>query len=189
MNNFIKTALGSFRTSGTIRPSSPSLIRKMLVNIDFDRDITILEFGAGDGVVTLEIAKRLGPASKLYSFEINPEFYSMAKEQIADHPNVQMLPVSAFEVKRQIEMRDIGEVDYIVSCLPISFFKDAVARPYLEDCYDVLTDEGKFIQFQYSLSRYKLLRKVFESVKLSYTLRNLPPAFIYTCTKRLQKMK
>mgnify|MGYP007000262323 len=43
--------------------------------------------------------------------------------------------------------------------------------------------KGKYIQFQYTLQSQKMLEKVFSAVKIKSCLLNIPPAFVYTCSK------
>ena len=46
----------------------------------------------------------------------------------------------------------------------------------------VLAPAGVYVQFQYSLKSLYLLKKYF-SVRLRFTLFNIPPAFVYVCRK------
>ncbi len=184
MKNFIKTAVSSFKTSGTIHPSSPSLVRKLLNNIDFNEDIVIIELGTGDGVVTKEIARKINPNSTLLALEINPTFCDMARKAVCQYHNVEVLNESALDILHVLEKRGISNADHIISSLPLSFFKQSETRQLLEDCYTAISPGGYYKQYQYSLDKYKMLKKIFDHVKLDYTLRNVPPAFIYSCTKK-----
>jgi len=70
MDSFFKEAILSFKTSGTIRPSSKYLIHACLKDIDFERAENIIEFGAGNGCITSEIISRKRKGANLYSFEL-----------------------------------------------------------------------------------------------------------------------
>ena len=74
-------------------------------------------------------------------------------------------------------------VDVVISSLPLANFPFALKRDILQQCYDALKPSGLFIQFQYSLIDYKLLKKKFSSVERKFTPLNIPPAFIYVCRK------
>ncbi len=184
MSNFFKTAVKTFKTSGTLHPSSQWLVNKLLKNIDFSRDLTLIEFGTGDGVVTLEIAKRMNKNSQLLALEINPEFLALTEENLQGRENVQILDRSAFDIGEILEEKGIKEVDNFISSLPLSFFSDSETRPYLETCYSRLKAGNSYAQYQYTLGKYKLLRESFDSVNIDFTFRNIPPAFIYTCYKK-----
>ncbi len=183
MSSFLKTALKTFKTSGTVRPSSPWLVRKLIQNIDFSQDLVLVEFGTGDGVVTLEIAERMSANSKLYALEINPDFYKLTVAKLAEYPNVQILFLSAFEVEQMLKEEGINEVDNFISSLPLSLFKDSDSEDFLHTCYQYLKPGHSYSQYQYTLGKYKMLRHIFDRVKVDFTFRNLPPAFIYTCFK------
>ena len=49
--------------------------------------------------------------------------------------------------------------------------------------YGIHNSNGKYIQFQYTLQSQKMLEKVFSTVKIKSCLLNIPPAFVYTCSK------
>jgi phospholipid N-methyltransferase len=46
----------------------------------------------------------------------------------------------------------------------------------------VLRPGGRFLQFQYALQDYGLLKDYFNRVSVSFTMANFPPAFIYSCS-------
>ncbi len=184
MSSFLKTALKTFKTSGTVHPSSPWLVNKLLKNIDFTQDLILVEFGTGDGVITHEIAQRMNSRSVLYAFEINQEFYDLASSKLAMYPNVHILYRSAFELDEMLEEESIDTVDYIISSLPLSLFKKSKSEKLLQSCYTHLKPSQSFSQYQYTLGKYKLLRQHFDTVNIDFTFRNIPPAFIYTCFKK-----
>jgi phospholipid N-methyltransferase len=78
---------------------------------------------------------------------------------------------------------NIPKVDVIISSLPLSNFYQRFTLKILRTFKDCLNESGKFIQFQYSLKQKKELNHVFSNVNISFTLFNIPPAFIYTCNK------
>ena len=52
----------------------------------------------------------------------------------------------------------------------------------INECKTALGSDGGFIQFQYSLNAKDLLYKKFNSVDITFTPLNLPPAFVYHCS-------
>lgn len=178
---FIKEAIGSIKTSGTISPSSKYLINDCLKDIDFTKANTIVEFGAGDGCFTKELANRMHDSAKLYSFEINSKFYDYCSNQFQDFGNVQIINQSALEFDDVLAQDNIDQVDYFVSSLPLTLLKPADVEILLNKVTKHLSKDGLFIQYQYSLDKYKQLKTTFDKVNLGLTVRNLPPAFIYKC--------
>ena len=73
--DFFKVAVKNLKTSGTLIPSSKFLAQKMLKNIDFYASNVLVELGPGNGAITHEILKNIGPNSHLICFEVNDEFY------------------------------------------------------------------------------------------------------------------
>ena len=54
----------------------------------------------------------------------------------------------------------------------------------LEAVHQSLVPEGRFIQYQYGLSQRRRLSRRFDDVEVGFTLFNMPPAFVYGCTRQ-----
>lgn len=170
------------KTSGTITPSSRFLANKMLNKIDFSKANTIVELGPGNGAITKKILKKLHPEATLICFEINNHFYDQLTK--INHPQLKVLNVSAENVKEELEKLGHDKSCHIVSSLPLTIIPDEVSDTILENSYASLEKNGTFIQYQYSLTYFKKLKKVFsEAISLDFEIFNVPPAFIYRCQK------
>jgi phospholipid N-methyltransferase len=167
-------------------PSSRFLAKKMLKNIDFNKAKVIVEYGAGNGVITKHILNNMRDDAILLCFEINKNFYDHLKE--IDDDRLILLDVSAEHIIDILHEKDIKDVDYFISSLPLSIIPQKIGKKILNNSKKALKDNGIFIQYQYSLSFYKILKDVFEdkNVNLHYEILNIPPAFIYKCRKRNQ---
>jgi phospholipid N-methyltransferase len=150
-----------------------------LTPIDFSKAKVIVELGPGTGVFTRALLKEMMPQATLLAFEINDSLVKEIKK-IRD-PRLRVLKVDATRLARTLEELDVTP-DYIVSGLPLRAMKTIVRNSILEDIKSVL-EEGKYIQFQYTRSLEKILQKMF-NVKRAHTLLNIPPAYVYTCTKK-----
>lgn len=170
-------AVKSFRTTGSIAASSPALIKKLVEPLPDDRPLSILELGPGDGCVTQAILKKVHPNSEVTAFEINEVFVEKLA-QLRDS-RLRVLSVSA---ERLTDYYAPGTVDYVVSSLPLSMIDKATKEDILRQAQLVLRPEGQFLQFQYALQDYGLLKDYFHRVSVSFTMANLPPAFIYSCS-------
>lgn len=175
--SFFREAVKSFRTTGSIAASSPALIKKLVDPLPKDRPLLILELGPGDGCVTRAILEKIHPGSQLTAFEINEVFVEKLA-QIEDS-RLRILPTSA---ERLTEYFAAGSVDYVVSSLPLSMIDKTTKEEILRQAQLVLKPEGQFLQFQYALQDYGLLKDYFHRVSVSFTMANLPPAFIYSCS-------
>lgn len=60
---------------------------------------------------------------------------------------------------------------------------DDVVHRILTNSDNALAENGKYIQFQYSLNAKKKLQSYFSEVKINFTPLNIPPAFVYICSK------
>jgi phospholipid N-methyltransferase len=58
----------------------------------------------------------------------------------------------------------------------------SVKSEIIEQSRQILTPEGRFLQYQYALQDYGLLKDSFARVNVGFTLANLPPAFVYSCS-------
>src|ERR1044071_457604 len=120
-------ALKNIRTLGSVAPSSPHLIKKMLEDIDFSKEKVIVEFGIGDGCITEEILKRLSPNGKLICFEIDKEFCQSAREKLRDSRFV-MIEESADKLTEVVKEHKLTKVDCIISSLPLALFDKALVK-------------------------------------------------------------
>lgn len=175
--SFFKEAVKSFRTTGSIAASSPALVKKLVAPLPADRPLTIVELGPGDGCVTRAILDKIHPASKVTAFEINAAF--IEKLATIEDERLRVLPVGA---ERLQEHFTPGSVDFVLSSLPLSMIPKEIKEDILRQSQQILKAEGTFHQFQYALQDYGLLKDYFQRVSVSFTLANLPPAFIYTCS-------
>lgn len=179
---FFKEAFKSIKTSGTVIPSSKFLVKELIAPIDFTSAKVIVEFGPGNGIITKAILERLHPEAKLLCFEINESFYQSL--QRINNPQFILVKESAECIQDLLDQHALGAVDYIVSSLPLTNIPKVVTDAILQNSYNALKPQGKFIQYQYSLTYYKTLKRVFkDNVDLNFEPLNLPPAFVYVAEK------
>jgi phospholipid N-methyltransferase len=179
---FFKVAIKNRKTSGTITPSSRFLAKKMLSGIDFSKAKVLVELGPGNGAITKKILEKLHKDAVLICFEINDVFYQQLKS--LDHPQLIILKESAEKVIDELQKLGYNKSCHIISSLPLTIIPDEVSDRILENSFSLLDTNGTFIQYQYSLSYFKKLKKVFkQSISLNFEILNIPPAFIYTCKK------
>jgi phosphatidylethanolamine/phosphatidyl-N-methylethanolamine N-methyltransferase len=83
-NQFIKQYFGNKKEIGAIAPSSKFLRNRMMSPISFHSADVIVELGAGSGVFTKEIIKRMKSSCKLFVFETNELFFELLSKDIKD---------------------------------------------------------------------------------------------------------
>ena len=106
---YIQGFIKSPRSIGTLMPSSPTLCRAMVSELDWNQpNLRVAELGAGDGVLTKHILHAMSADSTLAAYEINPLFFADL-EGISD----QRLTLHKHSAERLSQPYDI-----IFSCLP-----------------------------------------------------------------------
>ena len=164
-------------TTGALTFSSKTLVKKMLTHVDFKGAKLIIELGGGDGSITKGIVDKLDPETELLVFEISKSFCS-TMEKLFPQPNVRIINDSAENIGKYIQGR---KADYVLSSLPFSFIAPDARQQILAQSKIALTHSGSFIQVCYSYMLKNLFKKYFGDVNTSFTLKNLPPAFVMVC--------
>ena len=167
---------------GAIAPSSKYLTKKMMGNLSLSEANVVVEFGPGTGVFTKKLLELIGPKSKLIVIEINKAFYDNLKQRFND-PRLTLINGSATDLSLYLKKLKLHEADVIISSLPLAVLPPLLRNRIVLSASDSLSKNGKYVQFQYTLQSQKMLEKIFSSVKIESCLLNIPPAFIYTCSK------
>jgi phospholipid N-methyltransferase len=175
---FLKAALININQTGSIVESSVHLSEKMIGTINFEKNLQLVELGAGTGIITKRLLKKMNDHSTLTTFEINPYLFNKLQEN-SDERLIKINADASFINQYCREQ----SVDYIISGLPLANISAEKKTLILDACHQVLKPGGSYIQFQYSQNDFKLLRKIFKKVDSCFTLLNLPPAFIYYAQK------
>lgn len=174
--SFFREAVRNFRSTGAIASSSPALVNRLVEKLPESRPLNIVELGPGDGCVTRAILGKVHPESTVTAFEINAAFVNHLSCIVDDR--LRVLPVGADTIT---DYFPAGSVDFVVSSLPLSMIPQEVKEEILKQARIVLGPDGEFFQYQYALQDYSLLKGYFSRVSVSFTMANLPPAFIYSC--------
>lgn len=186
---FLKEALFSPQTTGAIAPSSPFLARVIVEKAAVHQASRILEIGPGTGAFTEQIIKRKRDDAHFVALERNPHF---AADLRGKFPNAQIVQGCATELSNHAAEHAFHEAESIVSGLPWTIFDAKLQRTILGGIRDVLGRGGVFATFAYfgphwlpgGQSFRELLRSVFPDTRTSpVVIRNVPPAFVYYCTK------
>ena len=176
---FIKESLKSLKEVGTIFPSSQFVVKKMVAPINFEKNLTILELGSGDGVITKKLLEKMNSNSQLVCFETNREFYQELKK-INDEKMI-LINDSAEKMKSYLDEFEIKKIDYIVSSVPLVSLPKETTNKILSVSVEILGMSGKLIQLQYTKLLDKRLKSYYNQTDIQFTPKNYLPAFIYTC--------
>jgi phospholipid N-methyltransferase len=143
----------------------------------------VIELGAGTGTVTEAILAAGVRACDLHVVERNREFAQILRKRF---PLTEVHGIDADSVERRLPSL-VGEVDFIVSGLPILWFRRAKKVAILTAAFAMLRSGGFFHQFTYT-GRPPVGTRLMDELGLKATLAgiapfNIPPAFVYRFQK------
>lgn len=177
------------RDVGAVAPSSEALALRTVRSIDWTNVKTIVEFGPGTGAITQVILDNKPPDACLLAIEQNPRFVEILERRF---PSLTVFHNSVSNVQQVCESQGLTEIDAVISGLPWSSFTDEQQTEYLEALLSVLRPGGQFATYAYisglllpSAHRFRSkLREYFREVRCSRIVwLNVPPAFVYHCSK------
>lgn len=179
--SFLLEGLRNLRTTGTLTRSSVALCEAAIDRIDFSKAKIIVELGAGDGVITEHILKRLSPEGKVIAFEVSPELCDDMRA-IGD-PRLIVAEDSAENIRAWLDKIDADLADHIVSALPFANIPPAVGKAIVQAAQDNLRPGGCYNQVHYSLKTKGYYEAAFGKVETRRVWKNLPPAWVLYCRR------
>ena len=167
----------------SVTPTSRFCIRTVCKPIDFSRDLTIVEYGAGAGVFAKHLLYRLSSDSRLIMFETNEHLFERLQE--INDARIDIHNRSVEYVSEVLEQEGLaaGDVDFIISGIPFSFLDEPVKKSILEQSYELLREGGAFLAYQTSGHLKEPLEEVFGNVSTEWEWRNIPPMTVYRARK------
>ncbi len=179
----------------SVTPTSKFGVNCLLKNLDFSKDMLVVEYGPGGGVITKSLLSRLTPNSKLIAIENNEIFYKALKHNLKDSRLILFLD-SAENIQSILSnLYKEGQIaseyaDVIISGIPFSMFPNEMKDKILEDTRNSLIPEGRFLVYQFLVSLtvgktdIKLkLRQYFDMKRSHIVLRNVPPLRVFETVK------
>ena len=179
---------------GAAFPSSYFLAKKITKNIVAkDTPLKILEVGAGTGVFTKEIIKKMGPNDILDVIEVDSGFCDVLNKKYRGKKNARIHCVSI------LDWAPNYKYDYIVSGLPFNAFGSKFVQDVLDKYKNVIVDNGILSYFEYALAgkvkklitsgdkktdllkNIELRREFLEYFEFDrdFIALNIPPAYVY----------
>jgi len=160
-----------------IAPTSRSAAR--LMTTDLARGHCVVELGAGTGTISAAILDAGVRPQDLFLIELNPQFASILKSRF---PDARVLQADAVAMLDQLSSLS-GDVDFVISGLPILWFGRTKQTRILENSLDLLKPDGCFHQITYwarpPFSHDLLLDFDLKTSLLGFSPFNLPPAFAF----------
>lgn len=176
--SFLKESIKNFKSIGSITQSGEALCKKMSSHVN-ESDRVIVELGAGDGVITKHLLYSMHKDAILLCFEIN-DIYASKLAEIGDN-RLKVIVDSAENLEFHLHKYGFNKADIIISSIPFLVFSDELRDSILSICKSCLNQNGRFIQFHYTLTMRNLYKNIFGKIKMSFVLLNAPPAYVYSC--------
>ena len=183
--HFMCAALVKFRQTGAIVPSQRFLITRMIAPVPETYSGRIIELGAGNGALTLQLAARC-PEARILACEINPVLARKTRDNLdraGINGRVKVISDSAEHVLSEMGRRGMEKVDYVLSGIPLGNLPGERALALIDAVSRALGRGGMYIQFQYSLMDRKRIRSRFSILRTVLVLLNIPPAVVYYAQK------
>ncbi len=179
--NFLKTALNDYKV-GALTPSSSFVVKQILKKLPHHSRACIIEYGAGDGVITKALLEHVPHGGKLIAIETNPRFIATLKK-IQD-PRLEIVHGDVLKICKKLSALKLPRIDAVISGIPFSFFNSSERREIVKHTFKGLSEHGRFILYQISPLMFPYLKKYFKKkIDLSIEIRNFPPYFIMTAEK------
>ncbi|MBL9136757.1 MAG: methyltransferase domain-containing protein [Verrucomicrobiales bacterium] len=147
----------------------------MAHRVDLREDDAIVELGAGTGVVTQALRRRLSVPQQLVAIERAPVLADLLRSQF---PDIKVICGDAAKL-RQLIRRAVPNCQrlHVVSSLPLRSLPSDQVRVILREIAGVLQTGGSWIQYTYALADRRV-PDGFVRVASSFVWRNVPPARI-----------
>jgi phospholipid N-methyltransferase len=177
---FARRFLQRVTAVASLTPSSRALAGALCAAVDKSRPQVLLELGAGTGAVTAMAAERMHPDSRLVAIEIDPVLAVEARKRV---PRAEIVCGDAAEVGKILEQRKVGEVDVVLSGLPVPSLPHEVCQRLFE----ALAERAPGATYhQLTVMPWVYLRlyqRLFEQVSFELVPWNLPPGGVYHCAR------
>jgi phosphatidylethanolamine/phosphatidyl-N-methylethanolamine N-methyltransferase len=179
---FLKNYLQDPIRVASVVPSGKNLARVMAAEIM--PGSCVVELGVGTGTLTRALIDKGVDQSKLYLVEQNADFVAILQ---AEFPESEVLAIDAADLSTHLGHR-AGEIDAVVSGLPILWFSRDVKKRILASAFALLRQGGAFYQFSYfsrpPVSQSLLDELGLKATRFGFAPLNLPPAFTYRFERR-----
>lgn len=184
---FFRQWLREPRSIAALAPSGRELARRVAAAVGRDAR-TVVELGGGTGVITQALLERGIAPERLLVLERNPALHAHLEERF---PGVEVARADAFDLVDVVARSQTfvaGEIDGVASGLGMLTMARDDQRRLLQAAFRVLRPAGRFVQFTYApaspVSKDLRVELGLEARRASWSLLNLPPAFVYVVRRR-----
>jgi phospholipid N-methyltransferase len=163
---------------GSIIPSSPFTIAKMLAPVRWQECDLFVEYGPGVGTFCRPVLERMRGDASLIVIDTNPEFVAYLQETIRDSRFTAVLG-SAADVEDIVRAHGHPHADYVLSGLPFSTLPDGVGPAIAAATHRVLRPGGAFLVYQFSARARDYMAKHFTRIDQGFEALNVLPVRLF----------
>jgi len=161
-------------------PCSTETGKLMTAHLEGMDEGYILELGSGMGAITECILQRQVPEDKLILIEKNKNFADYLSQK---YRNANVFAEDAANAKTLLEAQGICEVRHIVCSLPFVIMQQEQQLSILDVIFKLLHPQGCASMVTYFI-RCPISKKVLDQYNKSselfgFTMKNIPPAYVY----------
>ncbi len=179
---FLKRWLRHPLRLGAVLPSSPALTGLIARNVTLRPGGVVVELGAGTGCLTRMLLGAGISKDRLYVLELDPELCEFLHKNL---PDVNVIQGDARDLPTLIPKKYVGKVSSVVSGMPMTAMPMAIQRQILKASFDVMDEDGEFLQYTYrpGFSPLKAKQFALSKQRIGMAFRNLPPATVWRYQK------
>jgi phosphatidylethanolamine/phosphatidyl-N-methylethanolamine N-methyltransferase len=191
---FLQAFIREPASVGALSPSSRALAKAMIEGCPLEKADTVVEIGPGTGAFTGLIRERIGEKTTFIALELDPQNARSLKRRF---PDLIVYNDSAERMTEYLALHGKQKANYIISGLPWASLPLGVQERVMDAVLTSLTAGGVFTTFAYLHARWmpkavqfrRNLELHFGAVETSRVVwGNLPPAFVYRCTRSKRKL-
>jgi phospholipid N-methyltransferase len=172
---FATVAVRDYNRVGALTVSTKYVVQRVARAIDPHRKF-IVEYGAGDGILSKALLKRLPEGGRITAVELNRHLY-VELRRMRD-PRFRAIQGDAIALSRHPDSFQLPRIDAVVSSIPFSFLSGAQKEELVRNTHAALAPGGIFVVYQYTPLLIPLLKKCFTRVTTDFEPRNILPYFI-----------
>ncbi|MDP9195931.1 MAG: methyltransferase [Pseudomonadota bacterium] len=175
--SFISGWIRNPRAVGAVLPGSATLSRASAGAFSLEPGATVVELGAGTGVVTRALVDRGVRPEDIVAVERDDHFCAMLRETF---PRIAVAQDDAFDIRGIVQRRGISRLSAIVSGLPLLWKTPEERLAFLRDCLSVLPPGRPLVQYTYHRASPIIVDD--PSIRVRRVARvwmNVPPATVW----------
>jgi phospholipid N-methyltransferase len=178
---FLRAFVKAPRVVASAIPSSSSLERRTIRNLDLDNADVVVEFGAGTGGMTRAMLAAMHPDARLIAIEWTEAFIGPLGR--IDDPRLEVVHGCASTICEQLERRNLPGADAVVSGIPFSTMPPELCRSIAANLYAALVPGGRFVAYQFMDSVAGYVAPLMGRPAVEHELINIPPMRVFTWRK------